>query len=110
MASYKFGTATVSGKSDWLVQSISTSNEGQEAMALDNVGEPKAYHVYQKTETVSLEVIIPEDDSTFPEIGDVFTLNGTKFFVSSVSLTENNTDFNRYSLSCKRFTSANLPN
>lgn len=109
MASYSFGCASVSGKADWLIQSCTKSNEAQEAMALNGSGEPHAIHYYQKLNNVSIEAIIPSDESSIPEIGDVFTYDGVKYYVSAVSITESNTDFVKYSLTCKRFTTAGLP-
>jgi hypothetical protein len=109
MATYKFGCAAVNGKADWLVQSSSKNNQAQEALALNNVGEPQAVAYFQKIQEMSFEVIIPEDESSFPEIGDIFTFDGLKYYVAAVSITENNTDFNRYSLTCKRFITAGLP-
>ena len=108
-ASYKFGCAEVSGKADWLVQSSSKNNQAQEALALDEVGEPVVAHYYQKISEMTFEVIIPESESSFPEIGDIFTYDGKKYYVSAVTISETNTDFNKYSLTCKRFTSAGLP-
>lgn len=106
---YKFGAAEVAGKPNWLVQSSSKTRNAQSAMALDNVGEPKKIHFYQKTTEMSFEVIIPIGDSTFPEIGDTFTLEGVGYYVQSVSIAETNTDFVRYTLSCIHFDTANLP-
>lgn len=108
-ATYTFGCAAVTGKADWLVQSSSKNNSAQEALALDNVGEPAAAHYYQKISEMTFEVIIPDDESSFPEIGDVFQYDGLKYYVSGVSISETNTDFRKYSLTCKRFTSASLP-
>lgn len=111
MATYKFGTAEVTGKPDWLVQSSSKNNQAQEALALNNVGEPVVAHYYQKVSEMTFEVILPqeESDSSIPQIGDIFTYDGKSYYVSAVSLSETNTDFNRYSISCKRFISAGLP-
>lgn len=109
---YKFGCAAVQGKPGWLVQSSSKNNQAQEALALNNVGEPVDAHYYQKISEMTFEVILPEQesDSSIPEIGDIFTYDGKSYYVSAVTVTENNTDYNRYSLTCKRFTSAGLPN
>ena len=111
MATYKFGCAEVTGKPDWLVQSSSKNNQAQEALALDEQGEPVVAHYYQKVSEMTFEVILPdsESDSSIPEIGDIFTYDGKSYYVSAVSITETNTDFVKYSLTCKRFTSANLP-
>jgi hypothetical protein len=108
-ATYTFGCAAVTGKADWLVQSSSKNNQAQEALALNNVGEPIVAHYYQKISEMTFEVIIPDDESSFPEIGDIFTYDGLKYYVSAVSISETNTDFRKYSLTCKRFTSASLP-
>lgn len=106
---YSWGAASVSGKPGWLVQNSSKTHNAQSAMALDNVGEPKKIHYYQKTTELSFEAIIPTTESSFPEIGDVFTLDNVSYFVQSVSITETNTDFVHYSLSCIHFDTANLP-
>lgn len=109
MANYTFGCAAVTGKADWLVQESSKNNQAQEALALDNSGEPKAIAFYQKVLEMSFTVIIPDSESSFPEIGDIFTYDGKSYYVSGVQRSETNTDFNRYTLTCKRFTSANMP-
>lgn len=109
MATYKFGCAEVTGKANWLVQSSSKNNQAQEALALNEVGEPVVAHYYQKISEMTFEVIIPESESTFPEIGDIFTYEGLKYYVANVTLAQTNTDFNKYTLTCKRFTSAGLP-
>ena len=110
MADYTFGCAAVSGKPDWLVQSSSKNNQAQEALALRNDGEPVVAHYYQKVSEMSFSVIIPDGESSFPEIGDVYTYEGVKYYVASCQITENNTDFRKYDLSCKRFIATNLPN
>jgi len=109
MATYTFGCAAVSGKADWLVQSTSKNNQAQEALALRNDGEPVVAHYYQKISEMTFEVIIPDDESSIPEIGDVFTFDGVKYYVASAQITETNTDFRKYSLSCKRFITTSLP-
>lgn len=106
---YTFGAAAVTGKADWLVQSANHAKGAQEAMALNNVGEPVTVHYYQKTDEISLEVVIPAADSTIPAIGDTFAYNGQNYYVSGVTVAESNTDFVRYTISGKRFTTANLP-
>lgn len=109
MATYTFGAAAVTGKTDWLVQSASKNNQAQEALALRNDGEPVVAHFFQKTQEMTFEVIIPDDESSIPEIGDIFTYDGNKFYVASAQITETNTDFRKYSLTCKRFLATNLP-
>lgn len=106
---YKFGTTKVSGKQDWLIQSSTRANEAQEALALDENGEPVVAHYYQKINTNSFEAIIPTNESSIPEIGDIFQYDGVSWYVASVTVTEQNTDFVRYSLSVKRFIANNLP-
>lgn len=108
MANYQWGIATSAG-TNWLMQSKTISNSGQEALALDGVGEPAALHIYQKTSELSFEAVIPTDESSIPEIGDTFTYSGTKYFVTAVSVTESNTDYVKYSLTCKRYTTAGIP-
>ena len=108
MANYTFGIAT-SGGTDWLMQSLTKTNQAQEALALDGDGEPVAAHYYQKINEVSFEAIIPTGASSIPEVGDQFTFGGVKYYVSGVTETQSNTDFVKYSLTVKRFTSANLP-
>lgn len=109
MATYTFGAAAVTGKPDWLVQSASKNNQAQEALALRNDGEPVVAHFYQKVSEMTFEVIIPDDESSIPEIGDIFTYDNVKWYVSSAQITEANTDFRKYSLTCKRFLATNLP-
>ena len=109
---YRFGCVPMADHPGWLVQSASKSGEAQEALALDNVGEPVVAHYYQKVNTMQFEVIIPteESDSNIPTIGQVIPYGGFYWYVASVSLTENNTDYNRYSLQMKRFLKNELPN
>ena len=109
MATYDFGCASVSGKADWLVQSTTFSNQAQEALALNESGNVAAYHYYNKTSEVTFDVIIPSNESSMPEIGDVFTYNSVRYVVAALTVTHSNTDFVKYSLTVKRFTSTNLP-
>lgn len=109
MAEYTFGCAAVTGKPDWLVQSSSKNNQAQEALALDNVGEPIVAHYYSKVSEMSFSVIIPDGESSMPEIGDVFSYEDKQWYVASAQITETNTDFRRYELSCKRFLAHGLP-
>lgn len=111
MATYAFGCVKVNGKDDWLVQNASKSTSSQEAMALNEVGEPVVDHFYQKVQEMSFEVIIPENESesNIPAVGDVFTYENKAWYVASSTLTQTNTDFHRYQLQCKRFVATNLP-
>lgn len=112
MSTYTFGIANgVEGHDDWLVQNASKSTSAQEALALDKDGEPKVAHYYQKVQEMSFEVIIPDgtSESDIPAVGSVFSYGGKYWYVSASTLSETNTDFQRYSLTCKRFVSANLP-
>lgn len=108
---YRFGCVK-SKKGDWLVQSASQSGSAQEALALNEVGEPVQVHYYQNVAERTLEVIIPKDDESdqIPEVGEVVTYGETgkeqAYYVASVSTTETNTDWVRYSISLKRFTKA----
>ena len=102
---YVFGCTPVSNHEGWLVQSSSQSNSAQEALGLDNEGEPVIAHYYQKTNERTLEVII--DKATMqndpPEIGKKVKYDSKGYYISSVNITENNTDFVRYSIGLKRF-------
>ena len=109
MPTYKFGTTKVAGKNSWLIQSSTKTNEAEEALARDESGEPLVAHYYGKICTNSFEAIIPTDESSVPEIGDIFSYGGKSWYVSGVTVTETNTDFVRYSLSVKRFIANNLP-
>lgn len=106
---YDFGTTKITGKNDWLIQSKTNTQSGQEALALDESGEPVVAHYYQKTSEVSFQAIIPTADSTIPEVGDIFAYNGVKYYVMSVTQTESNTNFVTYDLTVKRFLANNLP-
>lgn len=103
MATYKFG-CVASSHADWLVQNASVSGSAQEALALDNVGEPVVAHYYQNVDEMTFEVIIPEGETDIPEVGKIVKYNGKAWYVASASTTETNTDFVRYSISLKRFT------
>lgn len=112
MATYTFGVAALDGdKADWLVQSASTNTSAQEALALDEVGEPVVAHYYQKIEEMTFEVIIPDgvSESDIPAVGDIFQYNSKKWYVSNSQLSATNTDFRRYTLTAKRFVVAGLP-
>lgn len=118
-ATYTFGIANgVEGHDDWLVQNASKSTSAQEALALDKDGEPVYVHYYQKVQEMSFEVIIPEgtSESDMPAVGEIFQYGKDKsnnpiyWYVSASTLSETNTDFQRYSLTCKRFTESKLPN
>lgn len=109
MATYTWGTATVAGKNDWLVQTANNSKSAQEALALNNSGEPVAAHYYQRINELTFEVLIPSTDSTNPEIGTDFTYDGVKYIITGVTRNRSNTNYERFTLTCKRFTTANLP-
>lgn len=112
MATYRFGCTALTGdKADWLVQSASKATEAQEALALNNVGEPVDATYYQKVQTMDFEVIIPEgvSDSDIPSVGDKFQYDGKYWYVANSTLSETNTDYNKYTLQCKRFVTTNLP-
>lgn len=107
---YKFGCDALANHPGWLVQSSSKSNSSQEALALDNEGEPVIAHYYQKVSECTLEVVIPKNEvSELPEIGKAVNYNGLGYYISSVSITEQNTDFVRYSVGLKRFIKHGLP-
>jgi extradiol dioxygenase family protein len=107
--SYTFGCTAVEGKTGWLVQNSSISKSSQEALALDNVGEPVVAHYYQKIDEMSFEVVLPDDASSIPEVGDVFTYESVKYYVVSVQVARVNTDFVRHTLTCRHFVANNLP-
>lgn len=107
--SYTFGCAAVEGKTGWLVQNSSVSKSSQEALALDNVGEPVVAHYYQKIDEMSFEVVLPDDASSIPEVGDVFTYESVKYYVVSIQVARVNTDFVRHTLTCRHFVANNLP-
>ena len=109
MSNYKFGCAKVDGKPAWLVQNASKANSAQEDLGLNEVGEPVVAHYFQKVSEMTFEVIIPESESYIPEVGSIFSYGGVKWYITGANITETNTDFNRYSLSCKRFITTNLP-
>lgn len=107
--SYTFGCTAVEGKTGWLVQNSSVSKSSQEALALDNVGEPVVAHYYQKIDEMSFEVVLPDDASSIPEVGDVFTYESVKYYVVSIQVARVNTDFVRHTLTCRHFVANNLP-
>lgn len=106
---YTFGCAAVEGKTGWLVQSANENKTAQEALALDNVGEPVEAHYYQKINELSFEVVLPDDASSIPEPGDVFTYDSVKYYVASVQRARVNTDYIKHTLTCKHFVAHNLP-
>lgn len=106
---YTFGCAAVEGKAGWLVQNSDENDEAQEALALDNVGEPVKAHYYQRINGLNFVALIPAEESSVPEVGDVFTYDGTKYYVATVAKAKVNTDFVRYTLTCKHFVAHNLP-
>lgn len=105
MATYTFGTVQTA-HTDWLVQSASVNGSAQEALALNEVGEPVVAHYYQNVDEKTLEVIIPDGETDIPEVGKIVKYAGKAWYVASASTTETNTDFRRYSISLKRFTKA----
>lgn len=110
MPTYTFGAQKLTGDmADWLVQNASKNNQAQEALALDEKGEPVVAHYYQRVSEMTLEVIIPSGTTTLPQIGTTIQYNGDYWYISAVSITETNTDFVRYSLTCKRFLKHGLP-
>jgi len=114
---YEFGVAKLEGaRADWLVQNASNNTSAQEALALDENGEPVEAVYYQKVKEMTFEVILPksaesaqDSSSNIPEVGDKFTYNGEKWYVSASQISAVNNDFKRYTLTAKRFTEADLP-
>lgn len=107
--SYTWGTAAVAGKTGWLVQNTSDAKSAQQALALDNNGEPVDMKLYQKQAELSFEALVPADDSSTPEIDDVFTYENVKYRVTGVTRTRSNTNYETFSLTAVRFITANLP-
>lgn len=107
---YQFGCEALANHPGWLVQSSSQSKSAQEALALDNEGEPVIAHYYQKVNERTLEVVIPKSEITdLPEIGKKVKYLNVGWYISSVSITEQNTDFVRYSVGLKKFIGRGLP-
>ena len=110
MADYTFGIATPieSAYSEWLIQSETHNTNAQEALALNNSGEPVKAHYYQRTDEMSLEAIVPTG-STPPVVGGTFKYNSKVYYVTGATQTLSNSDFEKYSISAKRFVTTNLP-
>ena len=108
MANYTWGTAA--GKTGWLIQSTSENKGSQIGTVSDNNGEVAAYHVFDKQDDFSFDVVIPSDDSTgAPECGTVFTFDGVKYIITGVNKTRSNADYEKYSISGKRYITNGLP-
>ncbi len=80
-------------------QSVSINATSDEAVALNNVGDPVAAALYNGQQEVSIELLATDGD--VPEIGSTITANGKTFVITSVNLNSSNTDFARYSVSGK---------
>lgn len=101
---YGFGCTKIDNHPAWLVQNASETTSAQEANALDENGEIKIAHFYQKQVEMSLEVIVPKaDKELLPKVGTKFTYKGVGWYVSGATQTETNTDFNRFSITAKRY-------
>lgn len=109
MSTFEFGIAKPTGsQSEWLMQGETDNNTAQEALALDNDGEPVVAHYYQRIKEKSVEAIVPVGDDV-PEVGKPFSWRGTYYYVASSTKTGSNTDFTKWSLTIKRFIKNNLP-
>jgi hypothetical protein len=107
MATYTWGVAS-SGGTDWLMQDCTEASEAQEGLALDSDGEPVAVHYYQKLNTFQFEAIVPSG-ATLPAVGSTFTFGGASYYITAASKVSSNTNYMRYNISGKRFTTADLP-
>lgn len=79
-------------------QSVSENTSCTETVALNNEGDPIAVALSAKITEKTLEVIVTGDDS-LPEIGENFE-DGT---VVAITKTSSNTDFQRYSVTVKKW-------
>lgn len=105
---YAFGCTKINNHPAWLVQNASETTSAQEANALDENGEIKIAHFYQRAVEMSLEVIVPKDDKELlPKVGTKFIYKDKGWYVSGSTQTETNTDFNRFTITAKRYLDEN---
>lgn len=106
---YDFGIEAITGTgSTWLMQQVDNNYNAQEALALDNNGEPVAAHYYQRTDEATYNAIVPHGEDT-PEVGMVVTMEGVAYYVTSKTRNRSNADYTKWTLNVKRFLAHNLP-
>jgi len=109
MATYQRGVATtVTGWTDFLYQSLSTSTKGDKAEAPDSSGNVAAFDLYNTQVELKVEAIFPVGGS-LPSREDTITCGGVLYTVESIEVTEQNKDYRKCSITAIRYTTNSLP-
>ena len=92
-------TSTLSGLNDGIIaNSMSFNNNVDVAEARDEKGKLLDLAPYSKTEEVSIDGLFTAAGA---EVGTVVQLNGKDYLISNVTKTENNTEFQTASVTCR---------
>lgn len=102
-----FGVSTTHGYTG-PVQNFETGIEGERAEARDANGDVQAVQAYNPQETVTFDWILDAGDAA-PDYGDTLTISTVKYFVETGTKTETNTDYIRYAITARRWTTNTIP-
>lgn len=106
-----FGVITSSGTMG-LLQSFNGTHTADLAEARDEDGHVDEVEFYNETKEVTIEYAL-KSDATIPGIGDTITLTGGayagKYLLTSQAESQANTDFTRYTQTCKRWVDGVVP-
>src|SRR6056297_1135673 len=89
-------------------QSFSTATEADIDYALDADGHTSAYNTRNSSEVVNYEVLLDAAD-TLPATGETDTIGENDYIIESSEKSESNTDFQRGTVSARRFTDNTIP-
>ena len=89
-------------------QSFSTSTEADIDHGLDENGDTVAYNSRNESTVVSYEVLLDSTD-TLTATGSTESIGGSNYIVESSEKTESNTDFQRGSITARKFETNTVP-
>jgi hypothetical protein len=105
----QFGVVTAPGSYGY-IQSFASTQTEEIGEARDANGDVAAYNQYNEQEEISFEYVY---SGTAPAIGATLTITvegaSRKYIVTQRGLTESNTDYQRMSITAKRYIANTLP-
>jgi len=104
---YNFGVGTTA-TSQGLVQNFATTQSNEIGEARDPNGDVYAVTSYNETEEFTAEWVL-ESTYTVPNVGDVITIGGNNYMLTSIVETESNTEYKRLSLTGNRWITNSVP-
>ena len=115
MATFKFGVSAGTAAGTFgLAQSVNDNDDAQIAEVKDEDGHTAGINVYDETKEISLDIVF-DTTKTAPGIGDTLALTPiggsatVNFTVTKVGKTQSNNDFQKLSVTAKRWVNNSLP-